>query len=197
MIKKKLKIALVFLLFVTVLLIIIRIVSTDSFIACGITFETPWLEIKDSSGNRILVIDKNGNMNVNSTSVSSNTSLPSSLTNSLIIRKGSTNKFSFNRTNTYISGLVQNNTAVTDGDGDDLIIKNSSGIVAKFDGTTGYINIEGSACGVDVCGDSVKDSSESCDGGIGIDTCLGLGFGGGGSLACFSNCTFDTSGCIP
>ena len=62
-------------------------VSTDSFIACGITFETPWLEIKDSSGNKILIIDKNGNMNVSSTSASSNTTPPNSLINSLIIKK--------------------------------------------------------------------------------------------------------------
>lgn len=197
MIKKKIKIVLVVLLFIIVLLIIIRIVSTDSFIACGITFEIPWLEIKDSSGNKILVIDKNGNMNVNSTSVSSNTTPPNSLINSLIIKKGNTNKFSFNRTNAYISGLVQNNTAVTDGDGDDLIIKNGGGIIAKFDGTTGYINIGGSACGVDLCGDDVKDSSEVCDGtDLGGTGCPDLGFSTG-TLACFSDCSaFDTSGCI-
>ncbi len=194
MIKKKIKIVFVVLLFIIVVLIIIRMVSTDSFTACGITFETPWLEIKDSSGNTILVIDKNGNMNVSSTFASSNTTPPNSLINSLIIKKGNINKFSFNRTNAYISGLVQNNTAVTDGDGDDLIIKNSNGIIAKFDGTTGYINIKGLACGVDVCGDNVIDSSEECDVILGATTCTSLGFSGG-SLSCFSNCTFDTSSC--
>lgn len=51
---------------------------------------------------------------------------------------------------------------------------------------------------VGVCGDSVRNGSESCDGAdLGSGTCATQGFGCG-ALACKTDgsCTYDTSGCI-
>lgn len=46
------------------------------------------------------------------------------------------------------------------------------------------------------CGDGVKNGAESCDGSdLGGQSCLGLGFTGGGTLTCNGDCTFNTSGC--
>lgn len=46
-----------------------------------------------------------------------------------------------------------------------------------------------------ICGDGVVNGSESCDGfDFGSDSCAVQGFSGG-SLACFSDCTTDYSGC--
>jgi len=45
------------------------------------------------------------------------------------------------------------------------------------------------------CGDGVIDATEQCDGAdLGGNTCLTLGYLGG-TLACGTTCTFDTSGC--
>ena len=59
-----------------------------------------------------------------------------------------------------------------------------------------------SGCLEDFCGDGIIDryagtSDEQCDGtNLGSTTCEDLGFEGG-TLACKSNCLFDTNGCIP
>jgi hypothetical protein len=46
------------------------------------------------------------------------------------------------------------------------------------------------------CGDGVVDANEECDGlALGSGTCLTLGFVGG-ELACASDCSYDTSGCL-
>jgi hypothetical protein len=48
-----------------------------------------------------------------------------------------------------------------------------------------------------VCGNGILESGEACDGSaLGGQTCTGLGYGGG-TLACSSSCTFNTSGCTP
>ena len=50
-------------------------------------------------------------------------------------------------------------------------------------------------CIVPVCGDSVTDPDEECDGDdLGGQTCESLGLGGG-TLGCSSNCMYDKSGC--
>jgi hypothetical protein len=50
------------------------------------------------------------------------------------------------------------------------------------------------ACGS--CGDGAIDLGEECDGAsLSGETCAGLGFSAGGTLACDSLCHFDTSGC--
>lgn len=47
-----------------------------------------------------------------------------------------------------------------------------------------------------VCNNGTKEAGEQCDGSdLGTDTCITQGFVGG-TLACTSSCTFDTSGCI-
>ncbi len=47
-----------------------------------------------------------------------------------------------------------------------------------------------------VCGNGTLDPFESCeDTNLGGQTCVSLGAGVGGVLACTENCTFDTSGC--
>ncbi|MEK7086676.1 MAG: dockerin type I domain-containing protein [Patescibacteria group bacterium] len=46
-----------------------------------------------------------------------------------------------------------------------------------------------------VCGNSVLDSGEQCDGSaLGGQTCVNQGYTGG-TLSCNANCTFDVSGC--
>jgi hypothetical protein len=47
-----------------------------------------------------------------------------------------------------------------------------------------------------VCGDDRARAGEACDGmDLGGETCTSQGFAGGGTLACASDCTFDTSAC--
>src|SRR5690606_766668 len=44
------------------------------------------------------------------------------------------------------------------------------------------------------CGDGIVDANEECDGGLGGQSCVGLGFVGG-VLSCAGNCLFDVSQC--
>jgi hypothetical protein len=62
--------------------------------------------------------------------------------------------------------------------------------------TTDCLNYDSSDCTADaVCGDSVINGSETCDGfDFGGDSCANQGFVSG-SLSCFSDCTVDNSGC--
>ena len=48
------------------------------------------------------------------------------------------------------------------------------------------------------CGDGVVDAGEQCDGGdLNGQTCLSLGYAGGGALSCNpSSCQYDISQCI-
>jgi cysteine-rich repeat protein len=51
-------------------------------------------------------------------------------------------------------------------------------------------------CVMAACGDGVRDSSEQCDGGTGVDDCTTIGQGyTTGTLACSGSCHWDTSGC--
>lgn len=120
----------------------------DSFSACGINFNSPWWQAKDGSGNTVLIIDTNGNMFVNSSTVNSGTAPPVTLSNSLVIRNTTSNVFSFNKSETYITGSITQDAATIQAeDGNDLMVKNSSGInVAKFDGGSGNIYLTGSLC---------------------------------------------------
>ena len=57
----------------------------------------------------------------------------------------------------------------------------------------------GGSCpdGTEVCGDDVAEVPETCDGtDLFGQTCISLGFPGGGTLSCLGDCSaFDTSGC--
>jgi hypothetical protein len=52
-------------------------------------------------------------------------------------------------------------------------------------------------CALAVCGDGfVHDGEEACDGDdVARETCVTLGFDGGGMLVCDDACSFDTSMC--
>jgi len=108
-------------------------------------------EVKNSSGNRILAIDEDGDMEILSASVNENTTPTGSYTNTLIIKKVNDIKFVFNETEAKIAGAINNyqSQAVLDNiNGDDLAIKNASGtIVARFDGATGNIYLKGARSG--------------------------------------------------
>jgi hypothetical protein len=56
----------------------------------------------------------------------------------------------------------------------------------------------GGSCPVaGACGNGAIDPGESCDGAnLNGQTCVSLGFAGGGVLTCTAGCGFDTSGCI-
>lgn len=66
-----------------------------------------------------------------------------------------------------------------------------------------YVQV-GSQCvvipdgGVEGCGNGVADDGETCDGqDLRGETCIGLGFSGGGALSCRDTCDhYDTSGCV-
>jgi hypothetical protein len=62
--------------------------------------------------------------------------------------------------------------------------------------TTDCLNYDSSDCTADaVCGDSVLNGAETCDGfDFGGDSCVNQGYVIG-SLSCFSDCTVDNSGC--
>jgi hypothetical protein len=48
-----------------------------------------------------------------------------------------------------------------------------------------------------LCGNGAIDAGEDCDGAnLGTATCGTEGFGGGGTLSCETDCTFDTSECL-
>jgi hypothetical protein len=47
-----------------------------------------------------------------------------------------------------------------------------------------------------ICGNNIKEEGEQCDGNdLGGQTCTSLGYSGG-TLSCYSNCTFNTSNCF-
>lgn len=48
-----------------------------------------------------------------------------------------------------------------------------------------------------VCGNGILETGEDCDGTVGNATCETVGTFAGGTLACTSECRFDTSGCDP
>lgn len=51
--------------------------------------------------------------------------------------------------------------------------------------------------GPSVCGNNGAESGEDCDGSdLASQNCQSLGYGGGGTLSCNANCTFNTSLCL-
>lgn len=51
---------------------------------------------------------------------------------------------------------------------------------------------------ISVCGNNVAEDGEDCDGSDLVgNSCITLGFGGGGTLSCDIACAFDTSACVP
>ena len=77
-----------------------------------------------------------------------------------------------------------------------VCIDGTCGTASLPDGTacTGGTCFSGE-CQPEACGDNVIQGTEDCDGAdLGGATCTTLGFSGG-TLACASDCTYDTSGC--
>ncbi len=71
---------------------------------------------------------------------------------------------------------------------EDQITTDTDVLVALLAGTTA------SECG-SICGDAVVEGAEDCDvGTLNGESCVTQGFAGG-TLACATGCTFDTSGC--
>jgi hypothetical protein len=65
----------------------------------------------------------------------------------------------------------------------------------KFEKTKAEISTTTVNVTVSVCGNNIKETGEQCDGtDLGGQTCVSLGYAGG-TLSCYSNCTFNTSGC--
>ncbi len=76
---------------------------------------------------------------------------------------------------------------------------NLSGVEQAFSPVSataqGVVNVKPWVTGP-VCNNGTKETGEQCDGSdLGTETCITQGFLGG-TLACTSSCTFDTSGCI-
>jgi len=69
-------------------------------------------------------------------------------------------------------------------------------LLVSIGGVASATSINVSANVQGLCGNSVIDSGEECDGSnLGGATCVSIGFGGG-SLSCNANCTYNTSQCI-
>ena len=69
----------------------------------------------------------------------------SGLANSLILNKSGVNVFVFNQTSNWIKrNILENSVSIPDGDGDDLVLKNSAGTnIAHFEGNSGDIILSG------------------------------------------------------
>lgn len=71
----------------------------------------------------------------------------------------------------------------------DLILNDIGGLIGACSGGGG---------GTAVCGNGVQEPGEQCDGSdLNGQTCQTQGYPSGGTLACSSTCSFDTSGCVP
>lgn len=67
--------------------------------------------------------------------------------------------------------------------------------LAPFLKTKAVVSTTTVSVAVSVCGNNIKETGEQCDGtDLGGATCQSLGYAGG-TLGCYSNCTFNTSGC--
>jgi len=139
----------------------------DSFSDRGVTYASPWWQVKVGDSN-VLVVDNDGDMFIAATTIYLNTTPPPNLTNSLIIRKDSDNKFIFNSGAAYIAGTIyQSQASIADGNGDDLVIKNSAGVnVARFDSSEGNIYLKGVANDIDRDGYSAPTDCNDNNAGI-------------------------------
>ncbi len=78
----------------------------------------------------------------------------------------------------------------------DAVEVNQDGHLATPEDDVAFALVVTGAAAVDTCGNGVRDPGEQCDGAdLGGATCEGRGCTGGGTLACTSECTFDTSAC--
>ncbi len=93
---------------------------------CGVVFEAPYLNITLTSGTGVLLIDKNGNALFKCNTMNQNTAPPGSLSNSLIVRQGATDRFAFSTSNCYITGTIQEEASVPSESGNDVVVKNGA-----------------------------------------------------------------------
>ncbi len=125
--------------------------SSQTFVVtqCIETLVSPVWKMKAPDGTDVLAIDNSGNIKIYSATIHTNTPPPASgLTNTLIIKNGSTNIFSFDKNDAYITGNVFGNQGSMPAiNSNDLIVKDTAGnIVAFFDTATGNIYLKGGAC---------------------------------------------------
>lgn len=125
-----------------------EVAAPAGFPVCGAPPPPPYWLAKTDAGSEVMAIDGNGNMYLANQNINLNTSPPGGLTDSVIIKDSTSDKFSFNLDDIYITGdILENEASVADGDGDDLVIKNAAGTnMARFDATTGNIFLRGSSC---------------------------------------------------
>jgi hypothetical protein len=149
--------------FLFAVILISSLAFAGAFVDKGVTYTSPWWQVKAGDGSNVLVVDNSGNMFVNATTILLRTAPPASLINNLIIQVGSTRKFSFNSSRAYIAGNIsQNQSTVGGGGSNTLVIKNSTGaIVARFDGSNGNIYLKGFVNDADRDGYSVPQGD--CD----------------------------------
>jgi hypothetical protein len=122
-----------------------------SFADCGITATSPFWQIKAPDGSIIAQIDSAGNMELNSTSINQSAAPSGTFTDTFLIQNSTgVNRFSFNKNSSYIAGTIlsaQTQATLNSISGDDLVIKNSSGVIkGRFDMATGNIYLSGQAC---------------------------------------------------
>jgi len=93
---------------------------------CGVVFESPSLNVSLTSGDIVLMVDSNGHVLFNCSTMNQSSAPPGGLTNSLIVREGATDRFAFSTGNCYITGEIQEEAAVPAEDGNDLVIKSGA-----------------------------------------------------------------------
>lgn len=114
---------------------------------CGVVIDTPKWEVKVAGGSQVLLIDKDGDAVFFCPSMHTNYgTLPTSYSNSLVVKIGSTNSFAFNTGNCYIKGsLIPLQSSISAGDGQDLVIKNSAGTAVANFNSNGNLYLKGRA----------------------------------------------------
>ena len=89
-----------------------RIVSkADPIEVCGVTFSTPWFEVRNDEGSYLILIDSGGNLLINSSEISFNSTLSQEgWKNSFVIRNSSHILFAANRSIAQVYGSIYENT---------------------------------------------------------------------------------------
>ncbi|MEI7511339.1 MAG: ZmpA/ZmpB/ZmpC family metallo-endopeptidase-related protein [Candidatus Peregrinibacteria bacterium] len=132
---------------------IITPTSAATFTDCGISFTSPWWQVKDPDGTVVATIDTNGNFDMKSPVVLQST-VPniSASTNSFILKDTSGNpKFLIGKGQSTFLGKVYRKVPTIAADVNDFLVKNSAGtVVAKFDKETGNVYVTGNVCGIPV-----------------------------------------------
>ena len=111
---------------------------------------SPYWQVRNPQGGNVLTIDNSGNAFIPaSANLYANDPInpvpQSGLANSLILNKSGVNVFVFNQTSNWIKrNILENSVSIPDGDGDDLVLKNSAGTnIAHFEGNSGDIILSG------------------------------------------------------